>query len=110
MLPSVVVVDAKPDQQPHEKAQPVFDRQAGHQDEAGHNRRNGNERRPRDSKAAGAFRLALAQDQNRDGNENEGEECADIGKIGEGADVEYARGDRDKNPATQVATSGVRKL
>ena len=65
-------------------------RQSGHQQEAKDDaecRRNG----PAwDDETATAFGLTIAQHDDADGDEHEGEESADVGKVGEGADVEEA--------------------
>ena len=50
---------------------------------------------PGTTKAAMAVRLAIAQDDDADGDQDEGEERADVGEVGEGADVEEAGGNGD---------------
>ena len=44
-----------------------------------------------------ALGLLPAQDEHPDGHQNEGEERADVGHLGERADVEQARGDGDQD-------------
>ena len=55
-------------------------------------------------------RGAVAQHQHSDGNQDEGKEGANVGKVGERADAKMPAGIATKRPATQVATSGVRNF
>ena len=69
----------------------------GHQQEAEDHAERGDHGPAGDDETAAAFRLANAQDNDADRDQDEGEECADVGKVGEGADVEKAgrNGDQD---------------
>ena len=42
-----------------------------------------------------AVRLAIAQDEHADGDQHKGEQRADVGEVGDGADVEQAGGNAD---------------
>ena len=82
--------------------------QAHHQHDAENDAEDREHRAQRSAEAAPAFRLAIAQDEHRDRDQHKGEQCADIGEVGDRADVEQPAGMPTTNPATQVAKAGVR--
>ncbi len=53
-----------------------------------------------DNRAAGTaetavtLRIFVAQNNDADGNQHKGEQCADIGKVSEGADIQQSCGER----------------
>ena len=57
--------------------------------------RRGDDGAERNNETAAAVRVAITQDDDADGDEDEGEEGADVGKVGESADVEEAGGNGD---------------
>src|ERR1035438_6104945 len=95
-VPAVEEVDEQADGQPDEEAVPGDDGQAGHQQEAEDYAERRNDRAKGNAEAAAALRLADAQHDDADGNQNEGEECADVGEVGQGADVEETGGNGDR--------------
>src|SRR5690242_13279061 len=91
-----IEVKKQADDEPDEEAHPVLNGEAGHQDEAQNDRSDGNPGRPGNAEATRAVGLAFAENQDRDGNENEGEKRADVGEIDERADVENSGRDGDE--------------
>src|SRR5579862_3817635 len=97
MVTSIEIIQDEADDEPHEEAKPIFDGEAGHQDEAEDERRNRNPGRPRDAETARTLGLRLAQNDDGDGNEDEGKKSADVREIDERSYVENARGDGNEN-------------
>src|ERR1700734_2380318 len=87
---AVEEVDEKADDEPDDEAIPGDDRQSGHEQEAEDDAERGNDRSTGNHEAAFTVRLTEAKDDDSDGDEDEGEKGADVGEIGEGADVEEA--------------------
>ena len=90
---AVEEVDDQADGEPDEEAHPGDDGQSGHEQEAEDHAERRNDGAEGNAEAAAAMRFAVAQHDDADGDEDEGEEGADVGEIGEGADVEEAGGD-----------------
>src|SRR5271156_6208439 len=98
-------VNHKTDDEPDKKTNPIFEGEAGHENQARQNRQNGKKGNQGNAETALARGLGLAQDKNGYGDEDEGEQRADVGEIGERANVEDARGDADDdacNPGGEV--------
>lgn len=94
-MAAVEEVDEEAEDQPDEEAVPGDDGQSGHEQEAEDDAERGNDGAAGNNKAAMADRLAEAKNDDADGDEDEGEKGADVGEVGEGADVEQARGNGD---------------
>ena len=99
-------VDDQAGEEPCEEGHPGHDFEAHHQDDAEEDAEDGEERAQRGAEAAMALRLAIAQDEHGDGDENKGEEGADVGEVGDGADVEQAGGDADDEAGNPCGHGG----
>src|ERR1700674_4048929 len=86
-LARVEDVDHHADNQPDEEAQPGRDGQARHQQHAEGDAEDRRCKTTGSTEAAVPFRLAHPQDDDADRDQDEGEERADVGEIGERADV-----------------------
>src|ERR1051326_433071 len=89
-------VDDKPDDKPHQKSQPGFHWKAGHQHQTTGHGRDGNQGNPGNAKGTAAARLGPAQHKNPQRHQQESKQSSNVGKIGEGPDVENTRRDSDK--------------
>src|SRR5580698_46348 len=87
---AVEEVDKEADDQPDDEAVPGDDGQASHEEEAEDDAENGNDESAGNDEAAMTVRLAEAKNDYADGDQDEGEEGADVGEIGEGSDVKEA--------------------
>src|SRR5580704_48584 len=96
MPPPVKIINEETDDEPDEESNPVGDGQPGHQEQTGENGDDGSERSTRRTKGAGTVRIAVAQDEHASSDQREGEQRADVRKIGESANVEKAGGNADK--------------
>src|ERR1035441_10932789 len=88
-------VDEQADDQPDEEAIPGDDGQAGHEQEAKDDAERGNDGPAGNDETTAAVGIAEAEDDDSDGDEDKGEKRADVGEVGEGADVEEAGGNGD---------------
>src|SRR5579863_9867148 len=86
-------VDDEADDEPDDKAEPGEDVQAGHEQEAEDHAERWNDRSERNSEPPLPLRIAIAQHDDADGNQDEGKQRADVGEVSERADVEQARRD-----------------
>ena len=87
---AVEEVDEQADDQPDEEADPGDGGEAGHQEDAEEGAQDRDDRAEGDAEAAVTAGIFGAEDDDADGDQNEGEECADVRHFGEGADVEEA--------------------
>jgi len=94
---AVEVVDEEADDEPDEEADPGDRGEARHEESAEEDAQDGEERASRDAEAAMPVRLLVAQDEDADRDQDEGEESTDVGHFGEAADVEEARWDGDQD-------------
>src|SRR5215467_12970230 len=104
-LPAISEVNHKSQGEPYKETDPVHDRQACHQQETGENRENWRQRAAGGAEGAVAIGLAVAKNEHAGSNESECEQRADVGEIGEGADVEQAGGNPDhetRDPSGKV--------
>src|ERR1039458_2422204 len=72
-------VDEKADDQPDDEAVPGNDGQSGHEQETEDDAESGNDGPEGNNETASASRIAITQDDDADGDEDEGEEGADVG-------------------------------
>src|ERR1035437_5760749 len=85
---AVEEVDDQADDQPGEEANPCDDFKPHHEHDAKDDAQDREERAERSTEAAVALWLAITEDEHTDGNQDEGEEGADVGEIGDGSDVQ----------------------
>src|SRR5262249_32287232 len=106
-LPAVQEIDYKSDGKPHEKSDPIHDRQTGHQEQAGEDGKYRGERAAGSAKGAVALRFAITKDKNACGDERKGEQSADVGEVGEGADIEktgWNADDESRDPGGKIGS------
>src|ERR1039457_1458086 len=95
---AVEEVNDQADGQPGEKTEPCDYFKPHHEYYAKDDAQHREDRAQRSAEAAVAIRLALAQDEHTDGDQEEGEEGTDVGEIGDGADVQKAGGNAYHKP------------
>src|SRR5262249_18315385 len=91
-LPAVQKINHESDSKPRKESDPVHDRQTGHQEQASKNSENWRDGAAGSAEGAVPIRFAIAEDENAGGDECKREKRADVGEIGEGADVEKTCG------------------
>src|ERR1035437_5670123 len=92
---AIAKVDQQSQHQPGEEGHPGHHSQAHHQQYAKDDSQKREERTQRSTKAARPLRLAIAQDEYRDGDQDKGEKGADVGEVGDSADVQQSGGNAD---------------
>ena len=97
MAHAVKEINQQADRQPHHKANPRHHRQAQHQREAHEYAEQRENRYERDTKWARSFRVNATQHVHSKTDQNEREERADIGQVGELTDVRNHRDDANNN-------------
>ncbi len=88
-------VDEEAYGEPDEEGHPCEDFESHHEHDAEDDAEHREDGAERGTEGAVAFGLAVAKDENCDGDEDECEEGADVGEIRDGSDVEEAGGDAD---------------
>src|SRR5215831_18225027 len=87
-LPAIGEVNHKSESEPYKETDPVHDGQARHEENAGKDGQDRSQRPAGSAEGAMAVGLAIAEDQHACRNQRKGKKSADVGKIGEGPDVE----------------------
>jgi len=95
-LAAIEEVDDEPDGDPDEEADPCHDLKPGHEEQAEDDAEDGEYWAEGDAEAALAVGFLVAKDEDAGGDEDEGEEGADVGEVGYGSDVEETGGDGDE--------------
>ena len=81
-------INQQPDGKPDEEAEPGDDGESCHKQEAEDNAEEGDNRAARNAKATATLWFAQAQNNHANRNQNESEERADVGKVGQSSDIE----------------------
>src|SRR5579884_1789118 len=89
---AVEEVDQQAKAEPDEETDPGDDGEAGHQSAAKDHGQKREQRDEWDFEAAGTVGIGAAEETDAEGNENEGEESADVGEVGGVSDVDDAGG------------------
>src|ERR1035437_993427 len=90
-------VDAQADDEPDEEADPGDRGQAGHQQQAAKDAEDGEDGAAHEAEGAVTFGLLAAQDEDSDGYQDEGEQCTDVGHLGQAPHVKYSCRNRDED-------------
>jgi len=107
---AVEVINDEADDEPDEEALPGAGGQAGHQQNTEDDAEYGEDGASGDAEAAVTLRLFAAEDEHADGYEDKGEERADVGELGEGANVKQAGWDGDENAGDPGGDGGCAKF
>ena len=107
-MSAVEEVDEEADGQPDEEGHPCEDFESHHEHDAEDDAEHRKNRAERGTEGAVTFGLAVAKDEDRDGDQHEREEGADVGEVETVPMSSRPAGMPTTNPATQVATAGVR--
>ena len=89
-MPAVKEVDQQPDRQPDKEAHPGEYGQPQHQQKAEEHAEQRDDRAARAAESAAAIWFLIAQDNHARRDQYEREECADVGEVRKGADIQKA--------------------
>src|SRR5260370_9599122 len=89
-LLAIQEINQQPNCEPDKKANPIFECQAGHQDQAGDNRKNGNQGHELHAESASTAGLTFTQDEYGDGDEHKSKEGADVPQVRQPPTLEHS--------------------
>src|SRR5665213_1726451 len=92
-MAAVEVINQQSDDQPQEEPNPGEHRQSRHQQYAKYNAQDRDDRTTRTTETAVPLWIFVTKDNDADRDQHKREKCTDIGKVGEGADIQQSSGE-----------------